>query len=186
MAPTTRAEQSFPRVDVNDNDDALAGARAMGVVIALLGSALLLLPPLLGKDSLREDLWAFDALRDVPLAVRLAGCALLWLSTWARVQQGLTRASGFAMEHGRAVATVLLCAGMALGWCARQRNFELGDSAHLLNFLTFEVHTRGQLVTYDEPLELFFHSLTYRILHDGFALNVPHPNPNNRRSRDDY
>ena len=161
-------------MDANGNDEALAGARTTGVAVALLSCALLLLPPLLGPEALREQLWAFDALRDIPLGARLAGCALVWLAVTSRAQRATARACELASAHGRAALATALPAGLALGWLARQRNFELGDSAHLLNFLTYEVHMKGQLVTYDEPLELFLHSITYRALHTALDASVEH------------
>ena len=161
-------------VDANRNDEALSSARTTGVAVALLGSALLLLPPLLRPEALREHLWAFDALRDIPLTLRLGACALLWLATTAQAQRATARACELAATHGRATLAVCLPTGLVFGWVARQRNFELGDSAHLLNFLTYEVHMKGQLVTYDEPLELFFHSLAYRTLHTTFDASVEH------------
>jgi hypothetical protein len=159
-------------VHANGDHEDRAGGRAIGIAVAVLGSMLLLLPPLLGEQRLREQMWAFDALRDVPLALRVLGCTIVWSSVLPSTQRALTRLSEGAVAHGRLSLAMVLAVGMALGAWGRQRNFELGDSAHLINFLSFEVHTRGQLVTYDEPLSLFFHSHAYRVLHSAFDAKV--------------
>jgi len=114
------------------------------------GAALLL--PLLPEDLLRTYAWAFWHLRTVPLSVRAAFLALgaaplfpeankriWWSMLW--IFRRLRR------WHYMPVYPFLA----AVFWTFRQRNYALGDSARLIQMVTFFSHVTGFHITYDEP-----------------------------------
>jgi hypothetical protein len=170
QARTPTPADRRPRLDV----------AAFGGVVAALGATILLGVPLLPADVLRGELWAFDHLRDTPLGVRLALAALLaaaavprlqalaaaWSTSAARRASRARRFCGLALAAAASLPLLLALGGL------RQRNYELGDGAHLIQFVTLAVHTHGFHVTYDEPLELFVHSILYRALHAWRASTV--------------
>lgn len=77
---------------------------------------------------------------------------------------------GMLGKIGRYLAIVLLL--FFLFWSLKAKNYELGDSALLIQLLTVRVHTVGYHITYDEPMELYIHSIAYGFLHEAFGWSV--------------
>jgi tetratricopeptide (TPR) repeat protein len=127
-----------------------------------LGVAVLLLVPLLPESALLPGLWAVEPLRAMPLAVRSLLAAGVAATLLPSVQQAFVRGAEAARARWWLVAAP---ASLALFGLLRQRNLRLGDSAMLTQLLEQRVHLEGHLVSYDEPLELYLHSLAYRALH---------------------
>lgn len=146
---------------------------AVGCILALL------FIPALPSEVTREYLWAFDHLRDIPLWARLilavlsVSVVLPWLNQ--RIWSAWTALITFTarLHLHRSVGYALIGATcFLLFWILRARNYALGDSAHLIQALTFYVHTLGYHLTFDEPLELYAHSIAYRLLHNTFNGSV--------------
>jgi hypothetical protein len=139
-----------------------AGVAAGGVfVLLVLAEA--------DGEFLRRRLWAFEHLRDWPFGLRLIACVPLAAAATARGRasgwRALAAVARVAAQSPRAALAAGCGACLALFWLLRQRNFELGDSALLIQLVTRYVHLRGFHVTYDEPLELYLHSIVYGWLH---------------------
>ncbi|MEE2662801.1 MAG: hypothetical protein VX681_01675 [Myxococcota bacterium] len=149
----------------------MSGAAA----IVGLGAAVLLLAPLLPEPLLRRDLWAFEPLRELPLALRAGLAAALAATLHPRVRVGFARAvDALAERTAWRRAAVIGAVPLLLGLFSvfRQRNLRLGDGAILALLIEQRVHLEGHLVGYDEPLELYLHSLAYRGLHAAFEWDV--------------
>ena len=151
------------------------GVSATSFAIVAIGVAVLLLVPLLPEAWLLRELWAFEHLRDWPLALRLAAAGALVASSLSAVRSAAVRAVNLcaANPQWRAAAWI---AGLPLLLVVfaslRQRNLRLGDGALLTQLVERRIHEQGVLVTYDEPLELYLHSLAYRALHAAFEWDV--------------
>src|SRR5512145_1130750 len=80
----------------------LRGA-AFGGAVAVVGAAILLWVPSLGAHFLSSSLWAFDHLRDTPLAIRVALTLLLALAAWpaprARLLRSLRSVASWIAAH---------------------------------------------------------------------------------------
>jgi len=145
------------------------------VAIVGLGAAVLLFAPVLPELVLRRDLWAFEPLRELPLALRIGLAAALAATLHPRVRAGFARGVEALAEHTAwQRATVIGAVPLLLGLFGvfRQRNLRLGDGAILALLMEQRVHVEGYLVGYDEPLELYLHSLAYRGLHAAFEWDV--------------
>ncbi|RMG45585.1 MAG: tetratricopeptide repeat protein [Acidobacteria bacterium] len=60
----------------------------------------------------------------------------------------------------------------AVFWALRTRNFALGDSAHLIQAVTYFGIRFGYRATYNEPLEILTHTVLFRFAHDLFGASV--------------
>jgi len=149
------------------------------LLCTLIFDTAIILLPLLPPAVLRKYLWSIDHF-DVPLPLRLGIAACVTALVVGRVNRSVRRAVGragtIASEWARP-NRYLLYALIALlflpaFWGLRNRDYTLGDSTHLIEILTWDVHTRGYHVTYDEPMELYVHSLAYRGLHTAFGWDV--------------
>src|SRR5262245_3372848 len=107
----------------------LRGA-AFGGAVAVVGATILLWVPTLGADFLSSRLWAFDHLRDTPLAIRVALSLFLALAAWpaprTRILRSLRSVASWIARHPTTttLAGIGIFLVLALG-ILRQRNFEL-------------------------------------------------------------
>jgi tetratricopeptide (TPR) repeat protein len=140
-----------------------------------LGIAVLLLVPMLPELVLRRELWAFEPLGELPLALRVGLAAALTATLHPAVRAGFTRTVDALAARAAWWRTILIGAvPLLLGLFAafRQRNLRLGDGALLALLVEQRVHLEGYLAGYDEPLELYLHSLAYGWLHAAFEWDV--------------
>lgn len=145
---------------------------ATGVATALL------LVPHLPSDFVQQVLWSVRHMADFPLAIRvalaLAGFLICIPRFHRKLWTGIRLLTPKIPEqcHSKRARRLLypLIGGLSLPlfYLLRNRNYALGDSAHLIQVITFYGHTTGYHITYDEPMELYVHSIAYRILHRAF------------------
>ncbi len=134
----------------------------------------MVLLPYLPSDLFRKDLWSFYHFGDFPLPLRVV-LALIGLLVWFKwindkVWIGFLFAAGWIGKRVMSLKTGILyvligSAFFPIFWLLRIRNYKLGDSIHLIEFLTLDVHLKGYHLWFDEPLELLIHSVTYSWLH---------------------
>ena len=150
------------------------------LLCTLIFDAAIVLSPLFSSAVLRKHLWSIDHFGDFPLPLRLIVAAFVTALAVGGVNRSARRAIGRAgtiVSKWTRPSRYLLYALIALlsfpaFWGLRNRDYTLGDSTHLIEILTWDVHTRGYHVTYDEPMELYVHSLAYRALHTAFGWDV--------------
>ena len=143
--------------------------------IVALGAVVLLVLPLAPPAELRSTLWAFEPLRELSLPWRVLLVALLSATLMPGIRArftSLAQALGQSARVRGAAWAMALPSLFAAFVALRQRNLRLGDGAMLTQWVELRVHTVGHQVTYDEPLELYFHSLAYRVLHAAFDWDV--------------
>jgi len=135
--------------------------------------------PVLPAPIVRAHFWAFDHVRDVPLWGRALAAAAVLAVLVPAVREAAWRGGSALVDLGgkrpwpRGSGYLLAgVASFACFWLLRCRNYALGDSALLVRRLSFEAHTRGYLITLDEPLDLWVHSAAYRALHRAFGGSV--------------
>ena len=150
----------------------MPGAGARRVVFALLyalAAFTLVVVPMLPRETLERHAWAFVHLADLPVIGRLALLAVMLACAHAfrppHARRVVAIAQRLTTAHPRATMAAIAAASFALFWIFRDTNFELGDSALLIRVLTRDVHARGYHIRFDEPLELYVHSVAYAWLH---------------------
>lgn len=120
----------------------------------------------LPEESLKTYAWAFWHIRSSSLTLRIAFVALGTATIVPRISRTLWTCTlrTFRMlrrwHYLPAYPTLAL-----LLWGFRQHNYALGDSAHLIQIVTFSSLVSGYHITYDEPWELYVHCMGYRLLH---------------------
>ncbi len=149
----------------------------MFVIASLCGAALVLIP-LLPERVLDVYFFAYYHCQDVPLSVRILLALLGVAVTHGSVNQllwTLANRLATATRRGwsrRSLSMLLVPGSFLLFWVFRQDNFSLGDSAFIRVFFPGSVHLRGFLFTFDEPLELIIHTVTYRLLFPATGLSI--------------
>src|SRR5687768_17124205 len=124
---------------------------------------------MLPRKTLERHAWAFLHFAELPAVARIGlfaamlACAHAFRPSRARRFVGM--AQRVVTARPRAAVAAAATASFALFWIFRDTNFELGDSALLIRVLTRDVHARGFHIRFDEPLELYVHSVAYAWLH---------------------
>jgi hypothetical protein len=123
----------------------------------------------LPRESLARHAWAFFHLAALSPMERFGLFALMLAGAHVLRPRRVNRFYELAAS-GRRFPRWISVSAAALGflplfWIFRDTNFELGDSALLIRAITRDVHLRGFHLTFDEPLELYLHSIAYAGLH---------------------
>ena len=150
----------------------MPGVSARRVVFALLyalAAFTVVVVPLLPRETLERHAWAFLHFAELPGVARIGLCAVVLACAHAfgpsHARRVVRAAQRVATARPRAAVAAAAAASFALFWIFRDTNFELGDSALLIRALTRDVHAGSFRIRFDEPLELYVHSVTYAWLH---------------------